>query len=89
MCNAATANISDADVTSAVIKYSIRIYDAYVVTSSLPAIVLGRVWAVHLGHEMANERLLIESCVVGAQEVEPRAEQTVMVELQSYTHNRR
>jgi len=57
------------------------------VTPSLPAKVLGRVLAVHLGHEMANERLLIESCVVGAQEVEPRAEQTVMVELQSYTHN--
>lgn len=50
-------------------------------TPSLPAKVLGRVLAVHLGHEMANERLLIESCVVGAQEVEPRAEQTVMVEL--------
>jgi len=86
MCNTATANISDADVTSVVIKYNIRINDAYVVTSSLPAKVLGRVWAVHLGHEMANERLLIESCVVGAQEVKPRAEQTVMVELQSYTH---
>lgn len=31
---------------------------------------------------MANERFLIEGGVVGAQEVESRAEQTVMVQLQ-------
>lgn len=43
-------------------------------TFLLPVEILGRVWAVHLGHEMANERLLIKSGVVGAQEVEPRAE---------------
>lgn len=47
-----------------VIKYT------RVVTETLPVVVLGRVWAVHLGYEMANERLLIESGVVGAQEVE-------------------
>lgn len=53
-----------------------------VALSSLPVEVFGRIWAVHLGHEMADERLLIESCVVGAQEVEPRAEQAMVVELQ-------
>jgi len=31
---------------------------------------------------MANERLLIESGIVGAQEIEPRAKQAVMVQLQ-------
>lgn len=55
-------------------------------TSSLPVVILGRVWAVHLGHEMANERLLIEGGVVGTQEVEPRAEQTVVIELYNKTH---
>lgn len=37
--------------------------------------------AVYLGHEMANERFLIESSVIGAQEVKPRAEQTMMIKL--------
>lgn len=50
--------------------------------ASLPVEVLGGIRAVHLGHESANECLLIECGVVGAQEIEPRAEQTVMVELQ-------
>lgn len=55
-----------------------------IVTSPLPVEVLGRVRAVYLGHEMANERLLIESGVVGTQEVESRTKQTVVVELYRY-----
>jgi hypothetical protein len=50
-------------------------------SSFLPLEVLGRVGTVHLGHEVADERLLIESRVVGAQEVVPGSEQTVVVHL--------
>ena len=43
--------------------------------------VLPRIRAIHLGHEVADERLLVEGGEVGAQEVVSGAEQAVVVHL--------
>lgn len=43
-------------------------------TCDLPYVVFGGIITVYLGHELANECFLIESRVIGAQEVESGAE---------------
>jgi hypothetical protein len=49
--------------------------------AALPFEVLWRVDAVNFRNEVANERLLVEGCVVGAQEVIPGSKQAVMIHL--------
>lgn len=43
--------------------------------------VLPRIGAIHLGHEVADEGLLVESSEVGAEEVVSGAEKAVVIHL--------
>lgn len=47
----------------------------------VPVPVLPRIGAVHLGHEVADEGLLVESSEVGAEEVVAGTEKAVVIHL--------